>query len=111
MGIELATRVMLGQEVRRSPVHVLDFDFIACKVATFSFVRLSGADPHVGVEMQSTGEVACFGRDAHEAFLKAMVAAGLKLPRGACGVLVSLGHREDKQGFLPYVELLAELGY
>jgi len=109
--IELATRVMLGQDVKSRPVHLLDFNFIACKVAMFSFLRLSGSDPHVGVEMQSTGEVACFGRDVHEAFLKGMLAAGLKLPRGLCGVLLSLGAKADKQAFLPYVELLAELGY
>jgi len=109
--IELATRVMLGQELKRSPVHVLDFDFIACKVATFSFVRLSGADPHVGVEMQSTGEVACFGRDAHEAFLKAMLASGFKVPQKPCGVLLSFGPEDDKQAFLPYyLPLLLEMG-
>jgi len=109
--IELATRVMLGQDVKPTPVHLLDFDFIACKVAMFSFLRLSGADPHVGVEMQSTGEVACFGRDAHEAFLKGMLASGLKLPRGPCGVLLSLGQKEDKQAFMPYVQLLAGMGH
>jgi hypothetical protein len=109
--IELATRVMLGQNVQPTKLHLMDFEFTACKVAMFSFLRLSGADPRVGVEMQSTGEVACFGRDPHEAFLKAMIAAGLKLPRGACGVLVSLGNREDKRAFVPYVELLVEMGY
>jgi len=109
--IELATRVMLGQEVKPKQVHLLDFDFIACKVAMFSFLRLSGADPRVGVEMQSTGEVACFGRNAHEAFLKAMLASGLKVPQGPCGVLLSLGSKEDKQAFLPYVALLAEMGH
>jgi len=109
--IELATRVMLGQDVRPSQVHLLDFEFIACKVAMFSFLRLSGSDPHVGVEMQSTGEVACFGRDAHEAFLKGMLAAGLKLPKGPCGVLISLGRLDDKQAFLPYLRLLVEMGH
>lgn len=55
------------EDVKPSRVHLLDFDFIACKVPMFSFLRLSGADPKTGVEMQSTGEVACFGRDANEA--------------------------------------------
>jgi len=109
--IEIATRVMLGQEVKRSPVHVLDFNFIACKVPTFSFVRLSGANPQVGVEMQSTGEVACFGRDAHEAFLKALIASGFKVPLKACGVLLSFGPESDKMDFLPYyLPLLLEMG-
>jgi len=109
--IEQATRVMLGQDVKPRNVHVLDFDFIACKVPMFSFLRLSGADPRTGVEMQSTGEVACFGRDAHEAFLKGMLAAGLKLPAGPCGVLLSLGSKEDKRTLVPYLPLLAEMGY
>jgi len=109
--VELATRVMLGQEVRPSRVHLLDFDFIACKVPMFSFLRLNGSDPRVGVEMQSTGEVACFGRDAHEAFLKAAIAGGFKLPNQPCGVLISIGGQANKEAFLPYVPLLAEMGY
>jgi len=109
--IELATRVMLGQDVKPKPVHVLDFNFIACKVAMFSFIRLSNADPRTGVEMQSTGEVACFGTNAHEAFMKGMIAAGLKLPPGPCGVLLSLGPKEHKAEIQPYLPLLVEMGY
>mmetsp|Transcript_46804 Transcript_46804/g.134830 ORF Transcript_46804/g.134830 Transcript_46804/m.134830 type:complete len:1522 (-) Transcript_46804:110-4675(-) len=109
--IELATRVMLGQDVKPSRVHLLDFSFIACKVPMFSFMRLSGADPKTGVEMQSTGEVACFGRDAHEAFLKGMISAGLKLPKEPCGLLLSMGSRDDKEAMLPYIPLLLEMGY
>lgn len=109
--IDLATRVMIGQDVKPMQVHVLDFDFIACKVPMFSFLRLTGADPRVGVEMQSTGEIACFGRDAHEAFLKGMLAGGLKLPKDPCGVLLSLGRQEDKKSFLGSLPLLVEMGY
>eukprot|EP00927_Polykrikos_kofoidii_P014402 TRINITY_DN16305_c0_g1_i1.p1 TRINITY_DN16305_c0_g1~~TRINITY_DN16305_c0_g1_i1.p1 ORF type:complete len:1562 (+),score=274.84 TRINITY_DN16305_c0_g1_i1:79-4764(+) len=109
--IELATRVMLGQEVKSVPVHLLDFEFVACKVAMFSFLRLSGADPHYGVEMQSTGEIACFGKDSQEAFLKAMLAAGHKLPRGPTGLLLALGPQADKLCFIPFLMLLAEMGY
>eukprot|EP00933_Yihiella_yeosuensis_P048097 TRINITY_DN4410_c0_g1_i8.p1 TRINITY_DN4410_c0_g1~~TRINITY_DN4410_c0_g1_i8.p1 ORF type:complete len:1589 (+),score=341.89 TRINITY_DN4410_c0_g1_i8:115-4881(+) len=109
--IELATRVMLGQDVKPAPVHVFDFNFIACKVAMFSFLRLSGSDPHVGVEMQSTGEVACFGQDSQEAFLKAMIAGGLKLPKEPCGVLLSLGPQDHKQDILMYLPFLIEMGY
>jgi biotin carboxylase len=111
--IELATRVMLGQRVVPKEVNLMDFDFVACKAAMFSFIRLSGSDPRVGVEMQSTGEVACFGKDAHEAFLKSLVAAGLKLPPGPfkpMGVLVSLGSKRDKETFLPHVQILAKMG-
>lgn len=109
--IELATRVMLGQEVKRQPIHMFDFEFVSCKVAMFSFLRLSGSDPRVGVEMQSTGEVACFGHDSHEAFLKAIIAAGSKLPLEPCGILLSLGHQDHKNEILQYIPLLAEMGY
>jgi len=110
--IELATRVMLGQDIKPSRVHLLEFDFIACKVPMFSFLRLSGSDPRVGVEMQSTGEVACFGRDAHEAFLKGAIAGGLKLPKELCGILISIGGSQaNKEAFLPYMVLLAKMGY
>jgi len=109
--IELAIRVMLGLPVQPKKISLEDCKFIACKAAMFSFLRLSGSDPRVGVEMQSTGEVACFGRDAHEAFLKAITAAGLKLPRGPCGVLLSIGPQEDKETFMPYVRLLAKMGH
>jgi len=109
--IELATRIMLGQDVKPVNLHLIEMEFIACKVAMFSFLRLSGSDPRTGVEMQSTGEVACFGKDAHEAFLKASVAAGFKLPKANGGVILSLGKKEDKRQFLPYVPLLAEMGF
>jgi carbamoyl-phosphate synthase small subunit len=109
--IELAIRVMLGQTVKPKNIVLADFNFIACKAAMFSFLRLSGSDPRVGVEMQSTGEVACFGRDAHEAFLKSVMASGLKLPRGPCGVLLSIGPQEDKETFMPYVRLLSQMGH
>jgi len=109
--IELAMRVMMGYKVKPVQVHLLEFDFIACKVPMFSFLRLRGSDPRVGVEMQSTGEVACFGRDALEAFLKGCVAGGLKLPTEGAGVLVSLGSPSDKKAFLPHLQLLAEMGH
>merc|ERR1712151_1455148 len=113
--IDLATRVMLGQQVKPMRVSPLDYDLrdfqIACKVPIFSFLRLSGADPRVGVEMQSTGEVACFGGDAHEAFLKGMIAGGLRLPESRCGVLLSFGGAQAKASFLPYVAMLAEMGH
>jgi len=77
----------------------------------FSFVRLSGADPRLGVEMQSTGEVACFGRNPYEAYYKAVLAGGLKLPPGGVrNVLLSLGSKGDKAEFLPYVRVLLEMG-
>mmetsp|Transcript_22822 Transcript_22822/g.53327 ORF Transcript_22822/g.53327 Transcript_22822/m.53327 type:complete len:1531 (+) Transcript_22822:91-4683(+) len=108
--IEIATRVMLGKDVKPKRVHLLDFDFIACKVPMFSFLRLGGSDPRLGVEMQSTGEIACFGRDASEAFLKGVISSGIKVPLEPCSVLLSLS-REDKEAFLPCVDLLVKMGY
>ena len=68
--IELATKIMLGKHVKRVPFNINDLDYVGCKVPMFSFTRLQGADPKLGVEMASTGEVACFGRSHYEAYLK-----------------------------------------
>merc|ERR1719375_3091888 len=107
--IELATRVMLGQPVRSARIHPIDMDFVACKVPTFSFGRLKNSDPRLGVEMQSTGEVACFGQNQYEAFLKAMLAAGFKLPQK--NILISIGPHAQKGDFLPAARMLQEMGY
>mmetsp|Transcript_71717 Transcript_71717/g.154837 ORF Transcript_71717/g.154837 Transcript_71717/m.154837 type:complete len:1095 (+) Transcript_71717:168-3452(+) len=115
--IELATRVMLGMKVKPAVIQPMEMDIIASKVPVFSFSRLKNSDPRLGVEMQSTGEVACFGVNQYDAFLKAMISGGLKLPVGpggaslATGVLISLGPQDDKKCFAPYVALLAELGH
>ena len=100
-----ATRRMLG--VRR-PIanNSLDLDYVAVKAPQFSFDRLSGADPMLGVEMASTGEVGCFGDDLHEAMLHAMVASGFRFPRK--GVLLSLGPIEDKYTLVDEIRVIAE---
>merc|ERR1711990_478536 len=92
--IELATRVMLGMHVSRATIQPIDMEYVASKVSTFSFGRLKNSDPRLGVEMQSTGEVACFGKNQHEAFLKAMIAAGFKLPTK--NILISIGPLAQK---------------
>lgn len=79
--IELATRVMIGSVVEPIPKIEASDNFVAIKVPQFSFSRLAGADPILGVEMASTGEVACFGRDKYEAYLKALISTGFVLPR------------------------------
>lgn len=107
--IELATRVMLGHSVRAVSVQPIDMDYICCKVPMFSFARLKNSDPRLGVEMQSTGEVACFGVHHSEAFLKAMIAGGFKLP--AKNILVSIGPTSQKQDFLLYAKMLVDMGY
>ncbi len=81
--------------------------FVAVKVAQFSFARLIGAHPQLGVEMASTGEVACFGKDLEEAYLKGMIATGSKIPTQ--GIFISLGGDNKKEDFLQSCKLLAKL--
>merc|ERR1719420_2772 len=107
--IDLATRVMLGMPVRPATIQPTDIDYVACKVPKFSFERLKNSDPRLGVEMQSTGEVACFGLNMHEAFLKAMIAAGFKLPTK--NILVSVGPAAQKTEFLQCAKLLHDIGF
>ena len=71
--IELATRVMVGLPYKRGNIVLRDLNYVGCKAPMFSFTRLSGADPTTGVEMASTGEVACYGESVSEAFLKALL--------------------------------------
>merc|ERR1719356_1385808 len=107
--IDLATRVMIGNTVRPVTVQPIDMDYIAAKVPTFSFGRLKNSDPRLGVEMQSTGEVACFGVNQYEAFLKSMMAAGFKLPKK--NVLICIGPSLQKREFMQYAKLFVEMGY
>jgi carbamoyl-phosphate synthase large subunit len=100
-----AMRRMLG--VRRPLENrALDLDYVAVKAPQFSFPRLVGADPMLGVEMASTGEVGCFGDDADEALLQALSAIGFEIP--SKGVLLSLGPPSEKYSFLEEARTLAE---
>merc|ERR1712061_627855 len=107
--VELATRIMLGISVRPIRVQPIDMDYIACKVPIFSFGRLKNSDPRLGVEMQSTGEVACFGINQYEAFLKAMMAAGFKLPTK--NILICIGPSAQKLEFAQYAQLFVDMGF
>merc|ERR1712093_678393 len=107
--VEMATKVMLGLPVRSAEINLLDMDFVCCKVPVFSWPRLRNSDPRLGVEMQSTGEVACFGQNHYEAFLKALISSGFKLPDK--NILLSIGPLERKLEFLPAVAQLQEMGY
>merc|ERR1719498_734952 len=100
---------MLGIPVRSAEINTLDIDFVCCKAPVFSWPRLRNSDPSCGVEMQSTGEVACFGQNHYEAFLKAMLSTGFKLPDK--NILVSIGPPERKIEFLAVVRMLQEMGY
>lgn len=107
--IEMATLAMLGLPVTPYPKYAMPKDFVAIKVPQFSFSRLSGADPILGVEMASTGEVACFGKDKYQAYLKSLLATGLTLPKK--NILFSIGSYKEKQELLPSVRKLHQLGY
>ncbi|KAI3648996.1 hypothetical protein MP228_006850 [Amoeboaphelidium protococcarum] len=108
--IELATKIMLGlpyDDVFKSRRD--GRNFVCVKVPQFSFGRLSGSDPVLGVEMSSTGEVACFGRDKYEAYLKALLSTGFKMPKK--NILLSIGSYKEKQEFLPSVFKLMKMGF
>ena len=107
--IEMATKVMLGLPVEPYPELKLPADYVGVKVPQFSFSRLSGADPVLGVEMASTGEVACFGRDKYEAYLKALISSGINPPKK--NILFSIGGFKEKMEILPSVQRLAAAGY
>lgn len=111
--IEIATQAMIGKAKSKSfrdrYYRTLDLDHVGVKAPQFSFSRLKGADPVLGVEMASTGEVACFGDDLHEAFLKAMISVGFKVPKK--NILISAGRIEDKADLLKVARKFAEMDY
>ncbi len=92
--IELATRVMLGEELEVPHKSLFDLDYVGVKASQFSFSRLQKADPVLGVEMASTGEVGCIGEDFHEALLKSMLSVGYRIPEKT--VLLSTGDARSK---------------
>merc|ERR1711981_1400524 len=90
-------------------IQPVEMDYVSCKVPMFSFSRLKNSDPRLGVEMQSTGEVACFGVNQYDAFLKAAIAGGFKIP--AKNILVSIGPEQQKVEFMNHARSLIEMGY
>jgi carbamoyl-phosphate synthase large subunit len=106
--IDIATRVIMGHHVPKIDRSVFDLEYVGVKAPQFSFTRLSGADPTLGVEMASTGEVACIGDDFEEAFLKALLSVGYKLP--IKNVLLSTGPIESKADFLASTRVLQDMG-
>jgi len=111
--IEIATWAMMDlpqiEACKREKYHTLDLDHVGVKAPQFSFSRLKGADPVLGVEMASTGEVACFGNDLYEALLKAMISVGFTLPKK--NICLTIGKIEDKAAFLNPARKLVDLGY
>lgn len=107
--IDLATEVMLGNEVNKPSSTIFDLDYIGIKAPQFSFSRLSKADPILGVDMASTGEVGCIGDDYYEAILKAMLSVGYRFPKK--NILLSTGPTRSKVELLISCRLLIEKGY
>jgi carbamoyl-phosphate synthase large subunit len=106
--VEIATRVIMGHSVPTFSVSMLDLDYVGVKAPQFSFSRLEGADPTLGVEMASTGEVGCLGTDFEEAFLKALLSVGYRIP--VRKVLLSTGPLISKAQFLESAKLLQQSG-
>ena len=107
--IELATRIMLGQRVEKPNKSAFDLDYVGIKASQFSFARLQKADPVLGVDMMSTGEVGCLGDDTNEAILKSMLSVGYRIPKRS--VLLSTGGYKQKVDMLDAAHLLHEQGY
>ncbi|BEG98717.1 carbamoyl-phosphate synthase (glutamine-hydrolyzing) large subunit [Bacteroides sedimenti] len=107
--IELATKVMLGLPVEKPEKSLFDLDYVGIKASQFSFSRLQKADPVLGVDMASTGEVGCLGDDSSCAILKAMLSVGYKIPKK--NILLSTGTTKDKTDMLAAAHLLNERGY
>ncbi|WP_251967665.1 carbamoyl-phosphate synthase (glutamine-hydrolyzing) large subunit [Parabacteroides sp. AD58] len=107
--IELATRVMLGLPVEKPNKNEFDLDYVGIKASQFSFNRLQKADPVLGVDMASTGEVGCIGDDVSEAILKSMLSVGQRIPEK--NILLSTGTAKQKVAMLDAARLLAQKGY
>jgi len=107
--IDLAVRIMLGEKVEKPNKNLFDIDHIGVKASQFSFSRLSKADPVLGVDMASTGEVGCIGDDYYEAILKSMLAVGYRIPKK--NILISSGPMRSKTELLQSAQLLTEKGY
>lgn len=106
--IETAAKVIMGKQVEKMIGLNLDYDYVCVKAPEFSYTRLEGADPTTGVEMGSTGEVACFGDDFEEAFLKALISVGYKFPIKS--LLISSGPIESKAELLDSVRKFTKMG-
>jgi carbamoyl-phosphate synthase large subunit len=107
--IDMAVRAMLDENIGKTPASALDLPWVGVKAAQFSFSRLHGADPVTGVEMASTGEVGCIGSEIGDAFLKALLSVGYRIPKKR--ILLSTGPIEEKLNFLDSARKLVEMNY
>jgi carbamoyl-phosphate synthase large subunit len=107
--IDLATKIIMGEKPQKIDRSSFDLDYVGIKAPMFSFTRLKGSDPILGVEMVSTGEVACLGDSFEEGFLKSLLSVGFKPPKR--NILLSTGPIESKGEFLNYTRTLDEMGF
>ena len=107
--IDLATRIMLGKKMEKPSKSLFDIDYVGIKASQFSFNRLQNADPVLGVDMASTGEVGCLGEDTQCAILKAMLSVGYRIPKK--NILLSTGDAKQKADMLSAAYLLQQKGY
>ncbi len=107
--IELATRIMLGLPVEKPSKSLFDLDYVGIKASQFSFNRLQKADPVLGVDMASTGEVGCLGENANSALLKSLLSVGLRIPKK--NILLSTGSGKNKADMLEAARLLHQHGF
>ena len=107
--IDMATRIMLGKRVEKPAKSLFDLDYVGIKASQFSFNRLQNADPVLGVDMASTGEVGCLGEDTQCAILKAMLSVGYRIPQK--NILLSTGDAKQKADMLSAARLLRQKGY
>ena len=109
--IETATKIMLDAPYQRPDKSEFDIDRIGVKASQFSFARLQNADPVLGVDMSSTGEVGCLGDDLNEALLNALIATGYRLPEAGSSILISSGAAKGKVSLLEPAQQLVKKGY
>jgi len=107
--IDLAAKIIMGENMPKMNISPFDLDYVGVKAPQFSFTRLKGSDPVLGVEMVSTGEVACLGDDFNEAFLKSLISVGFKIPEKT--VLLSTGPIDSKAEFLESSKILEKMGF
>jgi len=107
--VDIATKNIIGKNTKPIDKSSFDLDYVGVKAPQFSFMRLKGSDPVLGVEMASTGEVACLGDDFNEAFLKSLISTGFKMPNKT--ILLSTGPIDSKAEFLESTKILNDMGY
>lgn len=106
--IEMATRIIMGRPYEKPDKAAFELNYVGVKASQFSFTRLDGADPTLGVEMASTGEVGCLGNDFNEAFLKSLISVGYRFP--ITSILLSVGTLKSKAELLESIRLFRAMG-